>query len=344
MTRRMRKNSVNADSPDVSPQKTERLCIPTRFSFSFSLERRDAYSFPPMNVQQRNIRMRHNAPCRLAAAGLGIVWFVLTATALFAADDKITGRLIVEDVLARPGAAAVLKARLVQDGLLGLTGLGGETITFTVQGQRVGTVLTGGDGRAFLEFKTHMRGNQTIVAEVESSPRVHSVKGVANFASWERRRPILLVDVATLLKSDGADSVALPALPFFNPVRLGEPDDDAPRELAKLGEFYYNIIYLVRGTTGNVDDVRDWLRTAQFPPGITRVIPPGSDTLLEFIERLKEGGWDHVEAGIGRTKGFADTLVKNRIKAVIFPDSSKKEKFPRRAKIVSTWKEVRKHL
>jgi hypothetical protein len=63
-----------------------------------------------------------------------------------------------------------------------------------------------------------------------------------------------------------------------------------------------------------------------------------------FIQKLKKEGWDHIEAGIGQTKGFADTLVKNRIKVVIFPNPSKKVKYPRRAKVISTWKEVRKHL
>ena len=89
-----------------------------------------------------------------------------------AAEEKIKGRLIVEDVMARPGTPVTLKARLMEEGVLGTKGLGGELIMFTVQGQRVGTALTGGDGRAFLEFRTHMRGNHNVVANVETSPRV----------------------------------------------------------------------------------------------------------------------------------------------------------------------------
>ena len=281
-----------------------------------------------------------------------IYWFLASSllfclfpdSSLFAADEKVTGRLIVEDVLARPGKPTTLKARLVQDGLLGITGLGGETVKFVVQGLQAGTTLTGGDGRAFLEFKTHMRGNQKIVAEVESSPRVQAVKAFGNFASWERRKPILLVDVATLLKKGESGPLSLPGLPLLNPVKLGDPDEDAPNELTKLGEFYYNIIYLHRGDKAHLESLRDWLKSFEFPPGISRVIQPGPAKLLAFIEKLKESGWDNIEAGVGHTKGFADTLVKNRIKAVIFPDPSKKEKFPRRAKIVSKWKEVRKHL
>jgi hypothetical protein len=297
-----------------------------------------------MNKQMAYCKKRVRvAPCFFAAT-LGLLLCVFSSSPLFAANEKTTGRLIVDDVLARPGKPAMLKARLVQDGLLGVTGLGGETIRFVVMGQHVGTALTGGDGRAFLEYKTQMRGNHPINGEVEPSPRVNAATGLGNYASWERRKPILFVDVVTLFKAGEGGAVLLPALPMFNAVKWGEPDEDAPGELTKLGKFYFNIIYLLRGDKGNLETLRAWLKTSEFPPGITRVIQPGPAKLLVFIEQLKEGGWDNIEAGIGQTKGFADTLVKNRIKAVIFPNPSKKEKFPRRAKIVSTWKEVRKHL
>ncbi len=270
---------------------------------------------------------------------IGLVCFLSLAPMLFAADEKATGRLIVEDVLARPNTPAMLQARLVQDGPVGIMGLGGETIEFVVQGQQAGTALTDKDGYASLEFKTHMRGNQKIVANVETSSTVAANSGIGNYASWERRKPILLVEVVTLLKSENGAMLS-----SFNTSTPGEPDVDAPHELSMLGEFYFNIVYLLRGNDGDVEHLREWLKSSKFPPGITRKVQAGSEGLLGFIALLKEGGWDHVEAGVGQSKGFADTLVKNRIKAVIFPDLSKNEKFPRRAKIVSKWKDVRKHL
>jgi hypothetical protein len=263
---------------------------------------------------------------------------------LLAVNEKVAGRLIVEDVLARPSTPVKLQARLVQEGPKGLTGLGGETINFKVHGQKAGSAVTDKDGRAILEFETHMRGNQEIVGDVEPSARVGAVSGIGNFASWERRKPILLVDVVTLFTGERKSSFLFPALPLLNAAALGKPDEDAPRELTKLGEFYYNIIYLWPGDQENIIHLRDWLKVHQFPPGISRAVQLDPPLLLEFMEQLKEGGWDHVEAGIGQTKGFADTLVKNRIKAVILPDPSKTEKFPRRAKIISEWKDVRKHL
>ena len=255
----------------------------------------------------------------------------------------ITPYLIVEDVLARPGTDVMLKATLIEKGLLRNKGLGGETITFTVQGQHAGTALTGGDGRAFLEFKTHMRGNHKIVATVESSARVESVEGEGNLASWERRRPILLVDVSTLVQRDS--STLLPALPVVGSLGAQrKPEEHAAKELSKLTAFYYNVIYVheQQGTASH--ETREWLRQHEFPVGITRMVPQDSKALLAFINKLKEGGWDNLEAAIGRTWEFAYTLVKNRIKTVIFPDPGEKKKYPRRAKVVKSWKEVRKQL
>lgn len=267
-----------------------------------------------------------------------------------AAAEKVEGRLIVEDILAKPGASITLEARLIEEGLLGNKGLGGETIAFVVQGHRAGTALTGGDGWAFLEFKTHMRGNHSIVATVEASPRVASVEGTGNLASWERRRPILLVDVSTLMQHDESiikDSIAksFPELSFVASLQaFGSPQDDARDTLVKLAEFYYNVLYLHDHQDTVLHETRAWLRQHQFPVGIVRMVPQDSKALLALMERLKEDGWDNLEAGIVRTRDFAQTLVKQRLKTVVFPDPKEKKTYPHRARVVQEWKEVRQHL
>ena len=274
---------------------------------------------------------------------IGILFSLVPA--MVAAEEKIKGHLIVEDVMARPGTPVTLKARLMEEGVLGTKGLGGELIVFTVQGQRVGTSLTGGDGRAFLEFRTHMRGNHNVVANVETSPRVDSAEGIGNLASWERRRPILLVDVATLIQEKDSIVNSLPVLPFdVNLTAFGEPQEDAPLTLSKLSEFYFNIIYLHDSSETVLQETREWLRQHKFPVGIAKRVPPKSKALSAFMETLRESGWDNLEAGIGRTWEFARTLVKQRIKTVIFPEPNEKREYPRRAKIVKSWKEVRKQL
>ena len=252
--------------------------------------------------------------------------------------------------MARPGTSVMLEALLIQEGLLGAKGLGGETITFAVQDRHAGIALTGGDGRAFLEFMTHMRGNHPIVATVEPSPRVESVKGAGNLASWERRRPILLVDVFTLFQRDAPvvnplPDLPLPALPFAASLKtFSPPSEDARQALVKLAEFYYNVLYVHDHQDTTLHETSAWLRRHEFPVGIARMVPQNSKALLALMEELKEGGWDNLEAGIGRTWDFAQTLVKQRLKTVIFPDPTEKKTYPRRARVVQAWKEVRQHL
>ncbi|RMH03911.1 MAG: hypothetical protein D6704_12030, partial [Nitrospirae bacterium] len=147
------------------------------------------------------------------------------------ANDKVEATLIVEDVLARPGTPATLEARLVRQSVLGTVGLGGEPIVFEVQGEVVGTAMTGGDGRAFLEYTTHMRGNHLIVARVEASPRVHPTEGRGILGSWERRRPILIVDMVALIQRMKVPILSVP-LPV---TALGTPEADAALVLRQVG-------------------------------------------------------------------------------------------------------------
>ena len=69
----------------------------------------------------------------------------------------------MSDVLTTPGKPVKLQANVFEKGLLGRKiGLGGESLEFLVQGKVVGTTMTGGDGRAYLEYTPRMRGNLAI--------------------------------------------------------------------------------------------------------------------------------------------------------------------------------------
>ncbi|MEC4674207.1 MAG: hypothetical protein VST68_08455 [Nitrospirota bacterium] len=263
----------------------------------------------------------------------------------YAADGNRTTRLIVEDVMIHPGKPAMLEARLVQDGPSGEKGLAGETIRFQVQGQKARGTVTGEDGRATLEYTTPMRGNQVIKGIVEPSANVQQVEGIGNFASWERRRPLLFVDLETVFNPHDTLQALGSSASFVQTMdALGDPEEHAPSELTKLGLYYYNIIYLYRGEAGHRDAIRVWLQDHHFPPGITKVVEPGAGPLLEFITSIKAQGWDTIEAGIGLTKEFAEVLVKNRISTVILRPAPSDEKFPRRTKFVTTWKKIRRYL
>ena len=122
---------------------------------------------------------------------LGAVGESLLPSAVSAAD-KITGTLVVRDALTMPGRPVMIQARLVHERLLQQAGIGGEQIEFAVAGKKVGTAMTGGDGRAFLEYTPRMPGNRGITVKLISNKRVESPEATATLACWERRRPILL--------------------------------------------------------------------------------------------------------------------------------------------------------
>ena len=263
----------------------------------------------------------------------------------YAAEDNRSTRLIVEDVMIHPGKPALLQARLVKDGPSGEEGLAGEIVRFEVNGQKAGTAVTGAEGRADLEFITHMRGNQVIKGLVETSVNVQKVEGIGNFASWERRRPLLLVEIETVLKPHDAIQHLPSSATFVQTMdALGTAEEHAPSELRKLAQYYYNIIYLYRGDAGHHDAIRVWLQEHQFPPGVTRVVKPGAAELLEFITSIKAQGWDTIEAGVGLSREFAEVLVKNRIATVILRPAPSDEKFPRRTKFVTAWERIRRYL
>jgi hypothetical protein len=248
-------------------------------------------------------------------------------------------RLVVEDILSKPGKSVQLTAQLLQENQVDLIGVEGEEIAFFVSGQPAGSAVTGGNGKALLEFSTSMRGNHSIKAIHLANKNISNLEGYGNLAAWERRRPVLLIDVRTLLEPQD-QKIQLE----LNVKEWPEPRERAVLELQNIGEFYYNVVYVL----WNQDDfprdrLRDWLWIHEFPHGLTRVLQPGASGLEGFIEDLKEKGWDNLEAGIGATPEFAEVLVRNRILAIILP-KAEGAKFPRRAKVISHWKYVRKHL
>jgi hypothetical protein len=263
------------------------------------------------------------------------------------AAEKVTAKVSVPDALTRPDRPVKLEARLIQQGLLARTGLGGEQLEYIVGGKKVGIAMTGGDGRAFLEYTPRMRGNLSMTVRVVESPRVASAEGMGTLFSWERRRPILLVEVTSLREEPKTPIVPLIPLPPLpggrtTPPISPSPAPDAAEELKRLTDFYFNVIYVTNHSgTGESDDVREWLHTHGFPPGPMEITRTGDGALTTMIERLRADGWDNVKAGIGRTRDFAEGLVAQRLDVVIVSERER-EQLPKKAQVANGWKDVRK--
>ena len=283
---------------------------------------------------------RFFVPCGLA---------ILLTCAISHAADKIDGRLSVRDGLVLPGQPARVEAVLTQSGLLGTQqGLGGEQLELVIEGKAVAKAMTGGDGRAFLDYTPKVRGNHEVTVRLVANPRVTSQDARAVLGAWERRRPILLVEMAALMQPEKPSPV--PSLPV--PLSGQEdppPAADAADELNRLAQFFYNIIYLswsprdAGGLSADKTDVREWLARHKFPRGLSMTASPGEQALGGKIDRLRADGWSNVKAGIGRRTEFAEVLVGRRIEVVIVPEPDKGE-LPKKARAVKEWKEVRKKL
>jgi hypothetical protein len=75
-----------------------------------------------------------------------------------------------------------------------------------------------------------------------------------------------------------------------------------------------------------------------------KILPQTETSLPDLLRTLKEEGWENVSGGIGQTGDFAETLVKNRLQAIILPRPDSDERFPRRAIILNDWSRVRRYL
>ncbi len=262
------------------------------------------------------------------------------------AGEKVAGTLSVRDGLTMPGRPVMIEATLVQDTLLRQAGIGGELVEFLVGGKKAGTSMTGGDGRARLQYTPHMRGNQTVTAKLAESKRVQSPEAAGTLFVWERRRPVLLVEFAALTEPAKNPVVAIPPLAGK---LTGQPSPtplpEAADELKRLADFFFNVTYVSRTgvAMSTTEAQREWLRQHSFPSGFLVDIKPDKAALGTVIEELRDQGWDNLKSGVGRTKDFADVLVEHRIMVVIVPEPERGD-LPKKAQVAKGWKEVRKKL
>lgn len=259
-------------------------------------------------------------------------------------SEERTIELYLTDALTFPSRPVQLEARLMEHRLDGDHGLPKEPVEFFIQGRPLGQVMTDSEGWARLEFAPKMRGNLSLKASWATATKAEMVEGQGVLLSWERRRPMLLVDLAVLVEGELNTEPPPPEL-FPDPgLVLGAPSKAAPAELRKLAKFYYNLVYVDLTGKGRVEVIQSWIRKHEFPPGMIRTLPVTSDALLKVLGSLKEEGWENVSGGIGRTAAFAEVLVKNRLKTIILPLAGKDERFPRRTIILNDWSRVRRHL
>jgi hypothetical protein len=260
--------------------------------------------------------------------------------------DKVSATVLVKDSLTAPRQEATIEAKLLAKGILHDSPLGGEPVELLVNGVAAATSMTGGDGRALLPFVPTGKGIVPVRVRVGASPRVSAAEAHANLVVWERRTPVLVVELSSLIE-DARPEGPLSGIGSGLQQDL-KPMPDAAAELAKLSQFYYGIMYVATVPSGAdafgiSTDVRNWLATHKFPPGFVLTPSPGEDSLGAKIDELHEAGWKTVKTGIGRSTVFVETFLRRRLEAVLVPEPSKGDA-PRKAKVAKDWKDVRKKL
>lgn len=259
--------------------------------------------------------------------------------------DKLTGIVLVKDGLAVPNQPAIVEAELLGKGLLTNSKLGGEPLELLVGGEVAATAMTGGDGRARLSYVPRTQGVVPVTVRVANSPRVAPAEGQAHVAVWERRSPIVAVELSALLEEAAIQS-PLPGI-GLQAAAAPKPQPGAAEELGKLTQFYYRVIYVASTRTGGdpfetSEETRAWLKTHHFPTGYVLALRTGEDVGAR-LDELHAEGWKTVKTGIGRTKAFAEAFLSRRLDAVMVPEP-KKGDAPRKAKVAKDWRDVRKKL
>lgn len=263
--------------------------------------------------------------------------------------EKIVGALTVKDGLTTPRQSVRIEARLIRSGLLVDSGLGGEPLKLVIDGKSVATAMTGGDGRAFFDYLPKMRGAYEFTVRLGTTPRVTATETTGTLAVWEKRRPVLLVDMASLLEEAKSSPLPLPSLPAVGGAQgQVKPVLGAADELSRLTQFYYNVIYLswpsAEGAAFHGDDsIRQWLKEHKFPTGFVVVVKPGADALGAVLDEFKKEGWTTLKIGIVRSRELASVLLEHRMEAILVPEPARGE-VPKKAKVAKDWKEVRKKL
>ena len=277
----------------------------------------------------------------------GLLLLILITPSILYAGDKIAGTLTVHDSLTAPNQPVTIIATVTKTGPLAQAGSGGASLELVIAGNVVATAMTGTDGRASLPYIPKAKGAVPFTVRAGNTTGVALTEAGGNLAVWERRSPIVAVEMAALMESAVGEGTTVIKPGDESEVR--RPMSDAAEELSKLTQFYYNVLYVVTMENGvtNGDQAnaqaRQWLKDQKFPIGHILVLPSDPEALGAKLDEMHLAGWTQLKTGIGRTKVFAESFLQRRLEAVMVPEPAKGEA-PRKAKVAKEWKEVRKKM
>ena len=255
------------------------------------------------------------------------------------AAEKGQGILTVHDALTLPNHLVRIEAQLGGKAPEGSSPWSGVGLHLSIDGKPVATAKTNESGHASFDYLAKMRGTYAVTVSVDDAASVAADNSDATLCVWERRRPIILVELAALIQPAAPASTGTAVELSLQPV------PDAAEELSRLTQYYYNVVYVTGGEQSSAEsaaigNVRRWLESHKFPPGF---VAPSSEGLGATLDTFKQRGWATMKTGIVRTRSSAEMLLQHRFEVVVVPELPKGE-MPRKAKAAKEWKDVRKKL
>lgn len=252
-------------------------------------------------------------------------------------DEKKSGFLVAYDVMAVPGRSSNLVADLLKEGFLAPSPLGGEVLFFEHEGRMLGRTLTGGDGRAMVPFTPRAVGRMTVTVRVGESRRVTAQETTAGVFVWDRKRPIVIISMKTLVSAPRRPDLGLP-LPRSG-AKLQNPDGGAVQALTVLAKRVH-LIYVTASDRLELFEVRQWADRNRLPAGPVFPLKPGPLSFAHELERWRHEGWTNIRGGLAGTADEAKALVEKKLKAVVPPNAPSQEKWPDGAVTLKDWSEA----
>lgn len=275
------------------------------------------------------------------------LWLLGAVTA--SAVEPLPARIVLLDQVVALGQPVVIRARVERATLL-RQAVGGELVSFTVDGRTVGTVLTGGDGVAVHKAGPLSPGLHQTRAVLLSRGRQYTAETATGVvAVWRVTEPLLLIHLEGTV-------IIRPTHPFLRrlPVPL-PPDRPAdwriPPEVAQVLRRINRTFHLVFFTTQAEDrlpEIKAWLARHRIPRAPVLIWPGDAETLAAGIAEIRESGpagWPGLKAGVGSSSADATAFLDQDLTAVIVEgEDGELTDLPEGTVSVADWREAARRV
>lgn len=264
------------------------------------------------------------------------LWLLGAVTA--SAVEPLPARIILLDQVVALGQPVAIRARVERATLL-RQAVGGELVSFTVDGRTVGTVLTGGDGVAVHTAGPLSPGLHQTRAVLFSRGRQYTAETATGVvAVWRVTEPLLLIHL------EGAVLVRpAPRLLRFDQEaawRLADHADTVLRTLRRT----FHLVFFTTQSEDNLPRLKIWLSRHRLPADPLLVWPDDAGTLAARIAEIRESrpaGWPGLKAGVGSSAADAAAFLDQDLTAVIVEgEDGELTDLPEGTVSVADWREA----